>query len=275
MHNDANLSITITHHVIMSWECPLPRTLYIQLDNTTRENKNQTFLAYLCMLVDKGIFDKIKVGFLLVGHTHDQIDQMFSTFSRRLGRNDAFTLEEMMSIVKESYTPRPEVCHLKETYDFRRFTQGGPSEECCIKKLNDFSFQHQFLIKKKSYQRTYLYGKQYVTSLDWVPMHGLQFLSFILIHGIHASVQEPLVIESELKQAQGQGRNVDYEKCISEKRGLIEKAKTYSRSANSGMWWDTFFEDQALILERYKSNTTTLCNDFVWPTPCPCSDQLI
>ena len=101
------------------------------------------------MLVDKGIFDKIKVGFLLVGHTHDQIDQMFSTFSRRLGRNDAFTLEEMMSIVKESYTPRLEVCHLKETYDFRRFTQGRLGEGCCIKKLNDLSFQHQFLIKKK------------------------------------------------------------------------------------------------------------------------------
>ena len=56
---------------------------------------------------------------------------------------------------------------------------------------------------------------------------------------------------------------------------MIEKAKTYSRSANSGMWWDTFFEDQALILERYKSNTTTLCNDFIWPTPCLSSDQLV
>ena len=74
---------------------------------------------------------------------------MFSTFSRRLERNDAFTLEEMMSILKESYTPRLEVCHLKENYDFRRFTQGGPGEECCIKKLINLSFQRQFLIKKK------------------------------------------------------------------------------------------------------------------------------
>ena len=106
-------------------------------------------------------------------------------------------------------------------------------------------------------------------------MDGLQFLSFIPIRGIHAIVQEPLVIESELKQAQSQGMNVDYEKCISEKRGLIEKAKTYSQRANSGMWWDAFFEDQALILEWYKSNTTTLCNDFVWPTPCLCLDQLV
>lgn len=61
--------------------------------------------------------------------------------------------------MKESYTPRPKVCHLKETYDFKRFTQGGLGEECCIKKLNDLSFQHQFLIMKKSDQRTYLYGK--------------------------------------------------------------------------------------------------------------------
>ena len=62
---------------------------------------------------------------------------------------------------------------------------------------------------------------------------------------------------------------------ISEKRGLIEKVETYSQSANSEMWWDTFFEGQALILEWYKSNTTTLCNDFVWPTPSSCLDQLV
>ena len=80
------------------------------------------------MLVDKGIFDRIKVGFLLVGHTQNQIDQIFSMFSKKLGRNDAFTLEEMMSIVKEAYTPTPEVCHLKATYDFKRFTPNGLGE---------------------------------------------------------------------------------------------------------------------------------------------------
>ena len=74
-------------------------------------------------------------------------------------------------------------------------------EECYIKKLNDLSFQHQFLIKKKLVQRTYLYGKQYATFPDWVPMDGLQFLSFVPVCGIHALVQEPLVIESESKQA--------------------------------------------------------------------------
>jgi hypothetical protein len=32
------------------------------------------------MLVELGIFQKVKVGFLLLGHTHDHIDQMFSRF---------------------------------------------------------------------------------------------------------------------------------------------------------------------------------------------------
>ena len=99
IHNDPNLSITIIHHIITSWEGPLPRVLYIQLDNTPRENKNQVVLAYLCMLVEMKIVDKVKIGFLLVGHTHDQIDQMFSTISKKLARNDAFSLIRMMDLV--------------------------------------------------------------------------------------------------------------------------------------------------------------------------------
>ena len=64
--------------VLQSWQGLLPPVLYVQLDNTARENKNSTVFGYLSTLVDKGIFKKIKVNFLLVGHTHDHIDQMFS-----------------------------------------------------------------------------------------------------------------------------------------------------------------------------------------------------
>lgn len=98
VHNDPNLTITILHYIITKWEGDLSQVLYLQLDNTARENKNQTLLAYLSMLVEKEIFKKIKVGFLLVGHTHDHIDQMFSVFSKRLSREDAFTLPKMASI---------------------------------------------------------------------------------------------------------------------------------------------------------------------------------
>ena len=61
----------------MSWGQPLPLLLYNQLDNTARENKNSTVFSYLSMLVNQRVFSKVKISFLLVGHTHDHIDQMF------------------------------------------------------------------------------------------------------------------------------------------------------------------------------------------------------
>ena len=49
-------------------------------------------------------FNKIKVSFLMVGHTHEDIDQMFSRFSTWLNKNDAYDLECLMSGFKKSYT---------------------------------------------------------------------------------------------------------------------------------------------------------------------------
>ena len=49
----------------------LPPVLYLQLDNTARENKNKFIMTFLALLVERGVFEKIKVNFLLVGHTHE------------------------------------------------------------------------------------------------------------------------------------------------------------------------------------------------------------
>jgi hypothetical protein len=56
-------------HLMQSRGC-VPPVLYLQLDNTCRENKNKFVMAFLSYLVYLGIFRKIKVNFLLVGHTH-------------------------------------------------------------------------------------------------------------------------------------------------------------------------------------------------------------
>ena len=53
---------------------PLPKTLYLQLDNAS-DNKNYTLLEFCSTLVETGKVDKVKIGFLLVGHTHEAVDQ--------------------------------------------------------------------------------------------------------------------------------------------------------------------------------------------------------
>jgi hypothetical protein len=37
----------------------LPPVFYLQLDNTVRENKNKTMMAFMSLLVEQGIFDKV------------------------------------------------------------------------------------------------------------------------------------------------------------------------------------------------------------------------
>ena len=103
IHNDANLTITIIHHVLTHWFGNLPQVLYLHLDNTSPENKNQIVFGYLSMLVEMGIFQKVKVGFLLVGHTHDHINQMFSHFLVTLKRENVGSLPSLIECIKKSY----------------------------------------------------------------------------------------------------------------------------------------------------------------------------
>ena len=62
-----------------------PPTLYLQFDNCS-DNKNKTTVAFLALLQECKVFDRIEFSFLLVGHTHEDIDQMFSVISRRFHR---------------------------------------------------------------------------------------------------------------------------------------------------------------------------------------------
>jgi hypothetical protein len=54
-----------------------PRTLYLQCDNCIRENKNQWVLLLLCLLIAHDWFDDIFLFFLVIGHTHIDLDQVF------------------------------------------------------------------------------------------------------------------------------------------------------------------------------------------------------
>ena len=62
----------------------VPKHLYLQLDNSAKDNKNEFFMAFLSMFIYCGVFNKIQVGFLLVGHIHKDIDAYFSHLSKNL-----------------------------------------------------------------------------------------------------------------------------------------------------------------------------------------------
>jgi hypothetical protein len=61
-----------------------PRNFVLQLDNTSAENKNHTVMAYCAWLVATGVFETVQVRFLMVGHTHEDIDGYFGLLRRFL-----------------------------------------------------------------------------------------------------------------------------------------------------------------------------------------------
>ena len=98
----SNLTIKILIRTLNELEKPLPPVLYLQLDNCFRENKNKFVMAFCALLVKFKFFSKVwfkfanfesitcfqvRINFLRIGHTHEDIDQFFSRISVGLRRN--------------------------------------------------------------------------------------------------------------------------------------------------------------------------------------------
>ena len=76
---------------------PRAPTLYLQADNCYKENKNQYTLFYLALLIAWGWFDDVYMSFLPTGHTHEDIDRLFSYLRIILKRDEYNTLIALMN----------------------------------------------------------------------------------------------------------------------------------------------------------------------------------
>ena len=78
----------------------LPPVLRIQADNCGGENKNKYMFAYCASLVALGYFREVFLSFLIVGHTHEDIDQQFSIISSGLKQQDIDSVKEMLALIE-------------------------------------------------------------------------------------------------------------------------------------------------------------------------------
>ena len=70
----------------------------MQCDNAG-DNKNQYLLFVSAWLVAKGIVNEVEVSMLVVGHTHEDIDQFFSVPSRHFRALD----DQLVRDIKEFF----------------------------------------------------------------------------------------------------------------------------------------------------------------------------
>ena len=171
--DDANFLVNVLHRDILRIQehrrngdgenpYPMPEVLYVQLDNVNT-NKSKLMIAYAAWLVQQDMFRKVKINFLLVGHTHENIDQMFSRFSIRLRRKQAWTLDEMMQVAHECFEDGVTCEHTEKIYDFASW-MSGHAIDC-----HEISKQQCFKFFKDANGEVVMQHKQYSTSPIWLP----------------------------------------------------------------------------------------------------------
>lgn len=176
----SNLTIEILNRVLLDLDSKgmLPSdpqsVLFLQVDNCG-ENKNRSMFGYLTHLVKENIFWKVKVGFLMVGHTHEDIDQFFSVISKHLKKMH-IVCPDQQSLLKEiprafdKDKDKPIVCILAATdlLDYVKYYDDFIDPE-----ISYHQEPHQYRIKTFQAQQGNLvvlvHYKMWCHSKNWLP----------------------------------------------------------------------------------------------------------
>ena len=104
-------------------------------------------LGFLAMLVQAGVFTEILMSFLPVGHTHADIDQMFSRIVLALLCRNARSFEELKSVIgacyRDKYGRRLNVHLMKSVRNFSDFIDAYVPA-----RLEGITRFRQFIIRK-------------------------------------------------------------------------------------------------------------------------------
>ena len=119
---------------------PLPRRLYLQLDNSPKDNKNQFLFGFLLLLTAWKVFEEIQLGFLLVGYTHADIDGYFSYVSNVLQKNNTFVLADLMKHFMDSQKLRFMPHVVQEVANFKSFVKSYALPLEGMKDMHIFQF---------------------------------------------------------------------------------------------------------------------------------------
>lgn len=77
-------------------------------------------------LVSLQVFETVEVGFLPVGHTHEDIDQGFSVLSRHLRKNAALSLSSYTATVRKAFSHRldcPVIEYVNLKHDYKAWLE--------------------------------------------------------------------------------------------------------------------------------------------------------
>jgi len=94
------------------------------MDNCVKKNKNWHLLTFISLLIARYVFEEVKLGFYVVGHTHEDIDGCFGYLSKKLKEENNYILVDLMRAFMISHE-NPFILQLiHEIPDFKSWVLG-------------------------------------------------------------------------------------------------------------------------------------------------------
>ncbi|KAL3682502.1 hypothetical protein R1sor_000524 [Riccia sorocarpa] len=98
----------------------LPPNLYIQLDNSAKDNKNWALMAFYSELVARRCCKMITMSFLVVGHTHEDVDVFFSKVNAAQGGKDIESLPHFLAVVYHAQSSKAYPRVIQKVADYKK-----------------------------------------------------------------------------------------------------------------------------------------------------------
>ena len=130
MHHGANCLIECLVHTLSNLEAAgsLPAHLCVQSDNTVAWSKNSAFHVFMAMMAMRHKFSSCSVNYLVTGHTHEDVDRLFSEILPVLKRKHFNSMSDIEALLKEALQTRAtaldeklQVKHVTKIHNFEQW----------------------------------------------------------------------------------------------------------------------------------------------------------
>lgn len=159
---------------LKKYDLSLPPELSLYFDNCG-ENKNRIMMGYISLLLESYHFEAINMYFLIVGHTHNALDQYFGVLSEAVKASyfigSPISLHHLLELAHSDPKKRPTVSRqISIIYDYTKLL--GPYIN---KEIKFFQIPHCFQFRL-IYGKAYMRYKLFSFHNEWLPKQPSQLI---------------------------------------------------------------------------------------------------
>ena len=258
--HDSDTTLSIILRTLQSVKAKmgmLPPNIWVQMDNTHQDNKSKVVMSAGALFVEAGITSSLTFGFLPVGHTHEDIDQCFSTLARYLKKNPCDTLEQLRRACiacQKGHTSYAEIFDSTQVISFRAMLEGNINKDLLIGLMQ----VHNIRWDTKSIDadgRLRMLYKEWMRQEDWIPAkHPTELrptLVTTMVPQPYSNTNNILAIVQHVEKKFSQGTRTQLPKgqkpnpLSRVQRDAVNKAIAFmERGTETVEWWRNFYNSE-------------------------------